>query len=152
MFLPCSRRVDVYPHSVQLPLWFVRTLWLRKGGRPGPARLQPLEDVPRAENSRESPAMDSQEDLTLVFWNKGDRMLLLPRREWTRNPTPSEVEFGCLFKYRHGQVCLVVRTRGHSGILLGGGIRWSISSQKQLRLSCSLGQVLKVPGICGNWL
>ena len=136
----------MYPHSVQLPLWSVRTPWLRKGGRPGPARLQPLEDVPRAENSRESLAMDSQEDLTLVFWNKGDGVLLLPRRERMKNSTLSEVVFGCLFKYRHGQVCLDVLVSVVCILFL------CLVSQKQLRLSCSLGQVLKVPGICGNWL
>lgn len=40
--------------------------------------------------------MGSQEDLTVVFRNKGDGVLLLPRREWTRNLTPSEVALCCL--------------------------------------------------------
>ena len=33
-----------------------------------------LEDVPRVEGSQES--------LTVIFQNEGDRVLLLPRREW----------------------------------------------------------------------
>lgn len=45
-----------------------------------------VRNVPRAEFCREDPATDSQKDLTVTL----------------------EVEFGCLFKYRHGQVCLDV--------------------------------------------
>ena len=68
----------------QLPLWDVRTQWPRKGTR------------------------DSQESLTVGFWNEGDEVLFLPKREWGQNPTPSEVAFGCLFNSRHGRVCLDV--------------------------------------------
>lgn len=52
--------------------------------------------------------MGSQEDLAVVFWNQGDRGLLLPRREWTRNTTPSEVAFGWLYKSERGRECLNV--------------------------------------------
>nr|AAQ96262.1 LRRGT00049 [Rattus norvegicus] len=109
-----ERRVDVESHSESgcgIPLC-AAAFEIRKdplaaeGGTPRACKLQPLEDVPRAENSRESLAVGSQEDLTVVFWNKGDGVLFLPRRERTKNPTPSEVKFGCLFKYRRGQVCL----------------------------------------------
>lgn len=67
-----------------------------------------LEDVARVENSRESSAVGSQEDLTVVFWNQGDGRLLLPRQEWARDPTPSEVAFGWLYKSKRGQKCLNV--------------------------------------------
>lgn len=50
--------------------------------------------------------MDSQEDLTVVFWNQGDGRLLLPRRERTQGPTPSEVAFGWLYKSKRGRECV----------------------------------------------
>jgi hypothetical protein len=54
------------------------------------------------------PRQESQESLAVVFQNEGDRVLLLPGREWTWNPTPSEVAFGWLFKSKCGYVCLDV--------------------------------------------
>ena len=75
---------------------------------------------PRQEGSgsRIPPRQESQESLAVVFQNEGDRVLLLPGREWTWNPTPSEVAFGWLFKSKCGYVCLDVLVSVVFGLFL----------------------------------
>jgi hypothetical protein len=53
-----------------------------------------LEEVLRVRYSRDDPA---------VLWqSQGDQVLLLPERERTQNPTPTEVAFGWLYRPRQG--------------------------------------------------
>ena len=72
--------------SSQPPLWVVRTQWQRKGDALGPQAVT-WEDASRVRNN--------QGGLIVVFWNEGDRVLLL--LEKNVDVESHEVAFGnCL--------------------------------------------------------
>ena len=61
-----------------------------------------LEDIPRVTLEEVPRVRDSQKGLAVLWQSEGDQVLFLPEREWTRNPTPSEVAFGWLYRSRQG--------------------------------------------------
>ena len=89
-------------------VWSVRTLWLWKRGRSwDPQGCGPCKTLHRW-ISQGILVVDSQKDLAVVFLNKGDGVLILPRREWTWNPTLSEVAFRCLVQVQTRTSVLVL--------------------------------------------
>lgn len=91
----CERVVCLKVGAAKLCFWF------RFMG-PAAVRTRTLDVLPGVAGTLDVvPGVSGRKDgLTVGFLNEGERVLLLPRREWRRDLTPSEVAFDWLFKTR----------------------------------------------------